>query len=136
MMRQQIAEEPCQSFLVIPAPLNQHATILGFYRSHHVLETSQQLGAAAGAIVRSDAAEELVVTSLWTSTQDYGNWVNSGERAKILQTLGKQGFGRDARGWSAPSRSTSNPTATLQQGLHEAFPGRIYKILFAVEPAT
>lgn len=134
MTRPPVAEEQCQSFLVIPAPLDQHATILDFYRSHHVLEVSQQLGATAGEIVRSDAAEELVVTSLWATTQDYDNWVTSDERSRILRSLVKQGFASEARGWSAPSRSTSDPNAALQQGLRDAFPGRTYKTLFSVVP--
>lgn len=126
--------EHCQSFLVIPAPAAQHDAILEFYRSHQVLENSQRLGASAGAIVRSDAAEELVVTSLWGSAQDFQNWVDSNERARILDSLAQQGFGKNARGWSATNQFAADPETVLQQGLRDAFPGRTYEFLLVVEP--
>lgn len=128
------AEDHCQSFLVIPAPPAQHDAILDFYRTHQVLEHSQRLGASAGAIARSDAAEELVITSLWGSIQDFQNWVDSDERAAILDSLAQQGFGKDARGWSTTCRFATDAATVLQEGLRDAFPGRNYDLLLVVEP--
>jgi heme-degrading monooxygenase HmoA len=127
--------EPCQSFLVIPAPAAQHEAILKFYHTHQVLERSQRLGASAGAVVRSNAAEELVVTSLWESGQHFQDWVASDERARILDSLAQQEIGKDARGWSTHATMAADPETVLRDGLSEAFPGRSYEFLtVAIRP--
>ncbi|MFC7959137.1 antibiotic biosynthesis monooxygenase family protein [Rhodococcoides kroppenstedtii] len=71
-----------------PAPADVAATI-AHYRSAAILERAVEYGLVRGEVLRCRSGADVVVASLWHSTDDYTAWLDCDERRHLLDDLAR-----------------------------------------------